>query len=909
MEIFRLVFTLLGACMGGALGSEGNRFVEALLGGCLGFALGDLSVVRGRLRTLSDELARLRSSLAQRDAQALRRERVEEPPSETLAPVPQPDPARELTSPTDFARSTARALPESSAKQSPASAATTPHRAPAAPAALAQLAEAVRNFFTGGNTLVRVGVVILLFGVAFLLRYMAEHTHLPVELRLSGVAAGAIALLAFGWRLRASRQGYALAIQGGAVGILYLTVFAALRLYQVLPVSLAFLLLALIAAAAAVLAIVQDSLAFALLGVTGGFLAPVLASTGQGSHVVLFAYYAVLNAGILAVAWFKAWRPLNVAGFAFTFAIGTAWGVLRYRPEDFATTEPFLVLFFLFYVCISVLFTLRQTAKLKGYIDGTLVFGTPLIAFGLQSSMLHHRLLELAYSALAVSALYLGLAAWLKRRGLDTQRVLAEAFLALGVVFLTLAVPLALDVRWNAVTWALEGAALIWVGCRQARILPRVFGALLIVAAGFLVGAQFDQTAAAHLTLPLPGYYGALLLTAACLVAARFYSRSGVALADFEKWIPSALFCWGLLWWSVGGCMEITEHLAPYERAYLLAFVALTCLGSSELHRWITLGVVRAAAVLLLPAMVCFAAITAIDQSHPFAHGGWISWPFASFVWYWIMYRHEGTPQLAVPLNAVAAWFVCLMSSWEAAWAVGRWVAGSDTWPAIAWAAIPAIVLYALPKLVTRLAWPFRAHRDVYLFLVATGLVIYLSAWSLITNLSLPGNAAPLPYLPLINPLDIAQGLTLAVLLRHWLFLRGVRTSGPPRIEPSVPLPGLLGLTFIWLNAVLLRTLHQWFHIPYQLETLLESTLVETSLSIFWAILALATMLIAARKRHRMSWLIGFALLAVVVGKLFLVDLSRIGSVERIVSFLGVGLLMLVFGYFSPLPPSSEKAP
>jgi len=87
----------------------------------------------------------------------------------------------------------------------------------------------------------------------------------------------------------------------------------------------------------------------------------------------------------------------------------------------------------------------------------------------------------------------------------------------------------------------------------------------------------------------------------------------------------------------------------------------------------------------------------------------------------------------------------------------------------------------------------------------------------------------------------------------------------------------------------------------------MASTLVQTCLSLFWSILALVTMLIAARKKNRLVWLAGAVLLGVVIAKLFLIDLSRSGSVERIVSFVGVGLLMLVVGYFSPLPPARES--
>ena len=114
-------------------------------------------------------------------------------------------------------------------------------------------------------------------------------------------------------------------------------------------------------------------------------------------------------------------------------------------------------------------------------------------------------------------------------------------------------------------------------------------------------------------------------------------------------------------------------------------------------------------------------------------------------------------------------------------------------------------------------------------------------------------------------------------------------------------------LGFIALNAALLRALNHLFGVPFTLDAMLQSTLVQTSLSIFWAVIALTAMLIATRSARRAVWLAGAALLAVVVIKLFLVDLSRIGSIERIVSFVGVGLLMLVLGYFSPLPPEVRE--
>lgn len=901
--IMRLVLPTIGIFIAASFGSPANRAFELIVGAAVGFLIADLGILRTRLDDLFKELDRLKKDFRRRqDVQTASAPdplpnvtEYPEIPRPHSAPRAQPDrPWREIEP-----RNTA---PSPSVPDRPAVA--------AAPASAHEdkIVAAIRGFFTGGNTLVRVGVIVLFFGVAFLLRYMAEHSHISIEVRLTGVALASIALIILGWRLRKTRGGYALALQGGGVGILYLIVFAALRLYSILPATIAFPALVVIAILSAALAVLQNSMAFALLGLSGGFLAPVLASTGAGSHVVLFSYYAVLNSGIVAIAWFKAWRPLNLAGFVFTFAIGTVWGVLKYLPKDFATTEPFLILFFLFYLGIAILFTLRQPTKTVGYIDGTLIFGTPIVVFALQSAMLHERLMVLAYSAVALSALYLFAAYLLKRRASDSHRLLFESFIALSVAFLTLAVPLALDARWNAATWSLEGAALIWVGCRQTRLLPRLFGALLNFAAACLALSEFKMSND-YLTLPLGDYFGVLVQSAAATFSACTLQKYRARLGEPESLVRDALYWGGLALWLLGSLSEVHRYVPTCDMAAALLLVTFTALGSSEIHQRTQLGVAKIAALLQLLAMLGFAAFAASNQPHPFANGGWWGWLAAFAALYFVMFRHEGEARtrLARYLNSVAAWFFCALFSWELAWQVKTHVIGGDTWAASAWIVIPAFFLWRLPKLVTRVEWPFARNREAYLFIAGVGVALYLAAWSVLTNAVSAGDSAPLPYVPLLNPLDLGQALILLVLLRYWRFLRAVDTPETARIDKRVPLPGLAALTFIWLNALLLRTLHQWFGVAFNVDALMASTLVQTCLSLFWTVLALTAMLIAARKRERIVWLVGASLLVVVIAKLFLIDLSRIGSVERIISFVGVGLLMLIVGYFSPLPPARES--
>ena len=117
-----------------------------------------------------------------------------------------------------------------------------------------------------------------------------------------------------------------------------------------------------------------------------------------------------------------------------------------------------MILFYAFYLIIPILFALKQAPKLKGYVDGTLVFGLPLIAFALQSGLVDSFEYGQAITAVIMAIIYLFLAKvlWLPEK--DGFRLLAESYLALGVTFASLAVPLALDGRWTAAVWSLEGA-------------------------------------------------------------------------------------------------------------------------------------------------------------------------------------------------------------------------------------------------------------------------------------------------------------------------------------------------------------------------------------------------------------------------------------------------------------------
>ena len=116
-----------------------------------------------------------------------------------------------------------------------------------------------------------------------------------------------------------------------------------------------------------------------------------------------------------------------------------------------------------------------------------------------------------------------------------------------------------------------------------------------------------------------------------------------------------------------------------------------------------------------------------------------------------------------------------------------------------------------------------------------------------------------------------------------------------------------MALAFGWFNLMLLRTAAQFLGLTYRFEPLYQSQFVQAMLSIVWTLCAFALMRYAARRLSKPLWMIGAALLGVVVLKLFAIDLSNSGSVARIVSFMGVGGLMLLIGYLAPLPREGER--
>lgn len=326
-------------------------------------------------------------------------------------------------------------------------------------------------------------------------------------------------------------------------------------------------------------------------------------------------------------------------------------------------------------------------------------------------------------------------------------------------------------------------------------------------------------------------------------------------------------------------------------------------------------------------ALVTAAALNTLYLKHTLPEAAfWISWAILWISSEYAMLRWsagglEINRSLLKLLHAVRTG-----GPWLALWPAGaividRWLAGPAD-PVLAaqadWAIDAAWSNY-LPSWVMMLAlvfllrrsladrWPIAPLADWYRAVVIPGSTLLMAMLVVAWNLGHDGAMDPLPYLPLLNPLDLTTGFVLmlwASALRQLAGQAALHNALLHRLKIGAAIAA-----YAWFNLILLRSAAHYVGLDYRFGVLAASQFVQAMLSLVWSASALVLMRFSARLAMRRSWWGGAFGLGIVVLKLFLVDLANGGSIARVVSFVGVGLLLLLVGYFAPYPKTTHCAP
>lgn len=943
------------------------------------------------------------------------------------------------------------------------------------------------EWFKGGNSIVRIAIIILLIGVILLLRFASEYWQPTLSTKLAGIAVAGGVLTAVGYWLRNKRYGYAISIQGAGLGILFLVLFSAFKLAAITSVGLSYGLLICLLAVTLLLALKQNALILAFIALGSGFVAPFILNTGNNNIPALFSYYLALNIALAVIAFFKPWRILNTISLLATFGVGGLSIWLKAQPEQYGMLSILVWLHFTLYLFISIRYS-QNIAQYKiafkniPLIDTALIFATPFMAFTLYAGLVYHNQTALSVAS-AVLALVYFVVGYVLHKKSQALTLLIQSFYGLGLTFLALILPFAFDAQWTSTGWAVQVLALIWMGCRHHLKNSVLYGLVLLGASSafwlksilydgnlsvlavcfltlaYLVSAYIfstpelneklinDDVGIDHIdTVSTPSTqqfknsaflrnmmqsatFGCLLILQAVVALYCFMVDQNDVLIKNAELMAILTLASTVIAVRVFQVQSLSKHMQLFTGCALFYFamIPLILWQTDVISIWWTLqaltmlivaclyavpAIRNASTVLLWASAVC-AFNTIIDTQNLRYVAVILLILVSTLMAYWLWYKAQPvvtrTDRIAACLNLALSFIyvpyvvykICdlmqrdlysialpMLLWWGTLTLIYRfkhqvldrvWLSLSIILLFIGASEIALLNIfiakdfqlwaiesvYQIPMLMTialwfvvfifclkvfakqmklflaqffmliavvlmavfggLLAWNQLAFIPMLLLLPVVVLLASLKVkplqflqpyWQCNISIAIVGGVSlwlisllqngqwNLPYITLLNPMD---ALSIGIFVICIFTMKPlIQTQGRELQIANMAIMIVTGLMLI--SSVMLRSLHHYMDLPYWSVEAWQNGTVQASLTILWVVFALILTTFASKKALRHVWMLGIAVLALVIAKLIFLDLSHTHTITRIVSFIGSGLVMLVIGYFAPLPPAQKNA-
>ncbi len=320
--------------------------------------------------------------------------------------------------------------------------------------------------FIGENLINKIGILITIIGVAIGAKYSIEHDLISPSTRIvMGYLVG-LGLLGVGIKLKKNYEGYSAVLVSGAMTIMYFITYAAYSFYGLIPQVLTFGLMTLFTIFTVIAALNYNRQVIAIIGLVGAYAVPFLLSSDTGQAAVLFGYMAIINVGILVIAFKKYWKPLYYVAFVLTWLIYITWYAFDYEQDKhFTIALLFASIFFLTFYGIFLAFKFIQKQQFRKT-DIILVLANSFIFYTVGYLLLQDH--ETGKELLGLFTLANGIVHFIVSVIIYQQKLADRSlfYLVSGLVliFITMAIPVQLDGNWVTLLWAGEAALLFWIG-------------------------------------------------------------------------------------------------------------------------------------------------------------------------------------------------------------------------------------------------------------------------------------------------------------------------------------------------------------------------------------------------------------------------------------------------------------
>jgi uncharacterized membrane protein len=800
----------------------------------------------------------------------------------------------------------------------------------------------------GGSWFNWIGIIAVTLGVAFFLKFAFDKQWIGPVGRVSLAAVVGIALLYLGERLRGrGLKSYAYVLSGGGILILYLSDYAAYDFYHLIGQTTAFLLMAVVTTTAVLLSVRLDALPVAILGLVGGFMAPLLLSTGVDNEVALFTYIALLDAGVLAVAYFKRWRTLDFLSFAGTVAITLGWAFQFFTSVNVWTTLVFLSVFFVLYSLLPIFHNVLRGQPSRWF-DVALAIANATFYFGLSYVMLTEAGLDQATpatQALLVSIFFAGLfyTTW---RWSPDDRLLRYSYVGAAVTFFSVAVAIQLDLHWVTIAWAVEALMLTWVGLRSDEKAARHAGlAVFCVAVGHwfiwdMLGFGYSVDSS-FLPLLNRRALSCAVLVGSIAAAARLYRRTN-EIDEYERSTVMTFFALtgnvvALTLLSLDmndyfnarqsrsdpGLFQPIENSRQFSISVLWTLYAATILAIGVLRRSLLL---RCGGLLLLlaaigKAIVVDSAFYAASWHLPVFNQTFTAYAllvaalgFAAWLYARAPEAYERERRGMLPLLVGAANVLSLTAlSLEVVGYYDRSLAatgldGSSTFVASQFQEGKIFTLALVWTIYATYAFMVGVWRKARAWRLGALLLLVITTPLVLATL----NYYDAPWHALI--FNRTLGVFAVFVAALWLVVRAYTRSGEAfEEEPAVRVVAIIAANVLAIIALSAQAAGYYeAKIAEEVTRTGAAALAsddfpglrnlelakQLSLSVIWALYASGLLVAGQFRRLRMLRVMGLVLLSVTTLKVFIWDLSSLDRAYRIVSFIMLGAILLVVSYF-----------
>ena len=764
----------------------------------------------------------------------------------------------------------------------------------------------------GTRWVVWIGGLTLALGGFFLVRYSIEAGLLGPRVRTFLGGLFALALLGVGeWTRRkesiAGIEALPIAnipaiLTAAGTAVAFATVYAAYALYDFIAPATAFVLLGIVALGTLAAALLHGP-ALAGLGVVGAFATPILVSSEKPDFWALYVYLAIVTAAALGLARARLWRWLAIT----TIVLALVWilPVVKFDPPDVAP--------YAFHVITG--FFIASLLVVCGFMFGPPIEDQriePISSFALGAYLLGALLIVLASqhadSALIVFTLLVGATfavAWLAPAATGA---IAAAAIFVFIVFAEWAV------RGNPDVLVLPGGPLPGIGgpaaTDQSVMLHMTTAA--IFALGFGVVGFLAQGRAANAIVPVVWSAAAVFMPLALLVA--LYAR----IAHLDRSVPFAILA-VLLAAAFGGATELLSRrdsrpglaistalfatgtlgalaLAftfALEKGWLTIALALMSLGTAWIAMQRPIPFLRSLAAILAAIVVArigYEPRIAGDDVGTTPIFNWLLWgygvPAASF-WlgsHFLRRRGDDAPLRAV--EAAAILFTVLLAVME----IRHAIYGGDIYhvvPALSEVALEVSVALAMAIGLERLRIRSRSvvhNVAAVLLTVFAGIVgvfgLLLAENPMLTSVSLDGRV--------INLLLLAYALPAVLMLVLSYAVAGRR--------PTAYANTIAGGALVFALAYLSLEVRRLYHGPL-VQHGITTGAEQYTYSITWLVFGVVLLGVGLVLNSQRARLASAVVIALTIGKAFLVDMSTLTGVYRALSFICLGLVLVAIGW------------